>query len=795
MRAASALVSVATPYESLRTAAFAQLELLPYQLEPALVAVRHSALRLLLADEVGLGKTIQAGLILSELRARDLADRTLILTPAGLRDQWADELTHRFAIPAEVVDLRALGRSVATRPRGENPWAMPGVRIVSFDFVKRPEVLRALDSIVWDLLVIDEAHAATPGTDRGSAIRRLGVRSRRVILLTATPHAGDDTAFTALCDVGRLSAVGDRAPVMMFRRSRADVGLTVTRRAHLLLVRQTPEEHRMHALLDDYVQSVWRSATRRADEPALMAMVVLKKRSLSSATSLAISLDRRIHHLTRIPAGTEWQLGLPLSGPDEEDGREDEEPIALLAPPGMANLTDEVDSLSVVRDAARRSAAHESKLRRLRRLLASTDEPVLVFTEYRDTLIRLAEAVASHAAVAVLHGGLDRVARRAAEAAFTSGTARVLLATDAAGEGLNLQHTCRLVVNYELPWNPIRLEQRVGRVDRIGQQRVVHAVHLIARHTAEADLLARLVARLERIRASVGHSGALLGQAPERVIAEAMLHGGSASRTFDTWLRPAPVVPNTPPGMTSATVGTPDRHELRNQACRERSRLSAIRRVRGAARRGSAGAGARSRDILDDLDRTSPWVTLTRHSPFLRRRAGGSAPSGHAPTSSEARGLLCIFRTRIVDAGGRLAETSLVAARVTVAGMSRGSATRHTRRLAQRLLYPLDARIHQVVRREVDQRMSRLRPVHEAAVARIRARERMIAAQLEMEQRTPGAQAGLFDRRALDDAARRRHHRERQRQVSARRLAALDVAGKLTLSDAPVLILAIGDSG
>ena len=209
-----ALTSQATPFDRLRTAAFCRVELLDYQLEPALAVLKGAADRLLLADEVGLGKTIQTGLILSELRARGLADRVLILTPAGLRDQWAHELATRFAIHADVIDLRTLARTVAALPRGENPWALPGVRLTSFDFVKRPEVLRALDSIIWDLLVIDEAHAMTRTSDRGAAATWLGERTRRVILSTATPHAGDDVAFAGLCNIGRLRDAGDRAPIL-----------------------------------------------------------------------------------------------------------------------------------------------------------------------------------------------------------------------------------------------------------------------------------------------------------------------------------------------------------------------------------------------------------------------------------------------------------------------------------------------------------------------------------------------------------------------------------------------------
>src|SRR5262249_39758450 len=154
----------------LSTAANARMDLLPHQLEPALAILRGRGSRVLLADEVGLGKTVQAGLILSELRARGAADRVLILTPPGLRDQWADELLDRFQMDARVMDAGALRRFAYALPVGTNPWRASPVAIASIDFVKRPEILQALLELPWDLVVIDEAHGACGPTDRHRAV-------------------------------------------------------------------------------------------------------------------------------------------------------------------------------------------------------------------------------------------------------------------------------------------------------------------------------------------------------------------------------------------------------------------------------------------------------------------------------------------------------------------------------------------------------------------------------------------------------------------------------------------------
>ena len=188
-------VAAAThPFGGLTTAARSRIDLLPYQLEPAL-AVAHGATRLMIADAVGLGKTVQAGLILSELAEDSEYFRALIATPAGLRDQWLSELTGHFSLSPVVADAAWLGRMGRELPPDINPWVVPGVYIASFDFLKRPEVLRPLEDVTWDAVVVDEAHNVSTGTARRAAINAIAIRSRRVVLLTATPHAGDEQQF------------------------------------------------------------------------------------------------------------------------------------------------------------------------------------------------------------------------------------------------------------------------------------------------------------------------------------------------------------------------------------------------------------------------------------------------------------------------------------------------------------------------------------------------------------------------------------------------------------------------
>jgi len=505
-RACRALIAADRPPGTLGAACGARIELMPHQLEPALAVVSGRAARLLLADEVGLGKTIQAGLIVAELLARRAIDRVLILTPAGLREQWAQELSQRFAIDAAAVDGRMLRRLATELPVGVNPWSTLAAAIASVDYVKRPEVRPAVAACPWDIVVVDEAHGVAGDSDRRAAVHALATHAPYVLLLTATPHNGDRRAFEALCGLGAVDAPED-PPLLVFRRTRHDVGAGTTRRVHIIRVRQSANELRMHALLARYSDAVRdeHGDDRRRD--VCLALSVLHKRALSSAWSLAQSVTRRLSALATPAAADGDQLALPLGDPDGELVAADQPP----AWPSDLRLSDpqrERRMLAALADVAGTASLHESKMAALCRLLRRAHESAVVFTEYRDTLLHLRHRLAGRADITgtlvLLHGGLSRDERTASLDEFGRARRALLLATDAAAEGLNLHQRCRLVVNLELPWNPMRLEQRIGRVDRIGQRRTVHAFHLVARGTPEARILSRLRARVAAAKADLG---------------------------------------------------------------------------------------------------------------------------------------------------------------------------------------------------------------------------------------------------------------------------------------------------
>ncbi len=528
-------------------------DILPYQLAPA-VAVASGTARVLLADEVGLGKTIQAGWILADLLAREPAARALVAVPAGLREQWISELRDRFGLTLERVDAAWLRSAVAARPADVSPWAAPGAYLGSIDFLKRPDIAQALAGVLWDLLVVDEAHTAAAPTDRHAALSSIASGARRLVLITATPYSGDTAGFASLLALG--AAAGD-APPLMFRRSRVDVDDRRRRRHRFTTVRIGRLEARLQRLLERYTRQVWSDDWRGAPDGAdgaRLAMTILRKRALSSPAAALRSLVRR-QELLRGAAPAPRQLSL-----FDDDGDGDEAlPDAALATPGLADAGLESRWLAALVAAAERAVAVDSKRRLLLRLARRTRrDAMIVFTEYRDTLRDLAGVLPD---ALQLHGGLAGAERAAVQRAFNE-RGGVLLATDAAAEGLNLQRRCRLLVNYELPWNPARLEQRIGRVDRIGQRRTVHAISLVARDTAEDLVVAALARRLARVAATLGERDRLAAFLGDARTARSVI-GGAALDPEDGLAAAAPLPQPSPADYPveriAATLAAADR--------------------------------------------------------------------------------------------------------------------------------------------------------------------------------------------------------------------------------------------
>ena len=458
-----------------------------HQERTALRVLREMRGRGILADEVGLGKTIEAGLILKEYAVRGLVQRALVLTPAALTDQWREEMETKFSLPFSVL------RSV--RDWDEKPFL-----IASMDTAKREPHRRSAQARPWDLIIVDEAHRLK---NRFSLNWRFvaGLSKKYMLLLTATPVQNDmDELFNlvTLLKPGQLhtydrfleryvASPDRRVPMRVAElrgllrdvmvRNRRGIAFTLPpRRVHSLAVRLSPAERRLYDDVTEFVRDAYWSASGRLPWTARLTLMVLQREIGSSTFAVSETLRRLAQS--------------PLFRADERERLE-----------------------ALRQDAA--AISSNVKAARLRAFLKSVDEKVLVFTQYRRTLLHLQEVLeADGYRVAAYHGGLSSAAKDAAVRTFREDRS-IFLSTEAGGEGRNLQFA-RTVVNYDLPWNPLRIEQRIGRVHRLGQEREVHVVNVWAEDTVEANLMELLDRKIHMFELVVGELDLILGNLDER---------------------------------------------------------------------------------------------------------------------------------------------------------------------------------------------------------------------------------------------------------------------------------------
>lgn len=524
----------------------------PYQLAPVLQMMSAPRQRFLLAEDVGMGKTIEAGLVAMELIARGRGDRILIVVPAALQDQWADEMRDKFGLDFAILDNDYLLRELLpTLPPGANPWHYASRVITSIDFAKQERILRALKKTRWDIIIIDEAHylaeSGSPArplrTDRSRFGEVLAPLCDSLLLLTATPHDGYSQGFYSLLrllDDARFASAEDL--------QRDVVGEVVIRRAkkqifnpdgthrfhdrvvhHLELTLSDPDlvaERKLYEALTKYVARRWRTLRHNPDQRATVGftMILLKKRLVSSLGAIQASLRARLDGLTdetiapdaRRGLLASYRAGVPLT---EAQRERVEQQLVVLAPERGQEAIEreryEVERLLRLAEAIPPEQDRKAALlkRTLDRFCFEQGRKVIVFTEYKDTLdylLAYLEERGYAGRIAILHGHLNRAQRLAAERLFHQPETMVLLATDAASEGLNFQLGCWTVIHNELPWNPNRLEQRNGRVDRWGQAHTVEVYNMLLGETLEWHILTLLEEKLERIRKDVGNASDVL---------------------------------------------------------------------------------------------------------------------------------------------------------------------------------------------------------------------------------------------------------------------------------------------
>ncbi|ODU50882.1 MAG: RNA helicase [Thiobacillus sp. SCN 63-374] len=547
-------INLAHLFDPMMAVHTSNVEPLPHQITAVYESMLpRQPLRYVLADDPGAGKTIMAGLLIRELLMRADAQRVLIVAPGSLVEQWQDEMDEKFGL-----DFKIFGRDMIENSRGGNPFEDFDLLIARVDQLARNEDLQEkLTHSHWDLIVVDEAHKLSANyfgnkinkTRRFELGELLGRTARHFLLMTATPHNGKEEDFQlwmSLLDSDRFYGksrdgahkvdVSDLMRRMVKEELLKFDGtpLFPERRAYTVNYKLSDAEAALYQAVTDYVKEEMNRAEKLDDKRKGnigFALTSLQRRLASSPEAIFLSLQRRHQRLQRkLEEQKLHQRGQLIAEPQNgwnapediddltaEETEEVEEALVdqATAAQTMVELEAEIVILADLVEQARqlRNSGHDRKWEEMSKLLQNTPEmhdssgqqrKLIVFTEHRDTLTYLTERIrgliGDPEAVINIHGGTKREERRKMQELFRNDpTARVLVATDAAGEGVNLQNA-NLMVNYDLPWNPNRIEQRFGRIHRIGQTEVCHLWNLVAAETREGDVFQRLFEKLEAAR-------------------------------------------------------------------------------------------------------------------------------------------------------------------------------------------------------------------------------------------------------------------------------------------------------
>ncbi|MBN2177588.1 MAG: DUF3883 domain-containing protein [Demequinaceae bacterium] len=599
--AAEALrIKNAALYDPMLAVTTSQIDPLPHQIRAVYgELLQRTPLRYLLADDPGAGKTIMAGLYLKELLLRGDLDRCLIVPPGSLVEQWQDELREKFGLHFDL-----LSNDLIENATGGNVFDQHPYLIARMDHLARRDDLHPLlEQVEWDVIVVDEAHRMSAnyyGNELKTTLRYqlgqiLSTNTRHFLLMTATPHAGDDQAyqlFLSLLDPDRFEghhdpkAARDDARDIMRRMIKEDLltmegkRLFPERFAYTANYMLSPAERDLYEQVSAYVRDEMNRADRLKDagegrrgNRVGFALTVLQRRLASSPEAILRSLERRkarlesqrdkmrkvaqgsvleswmedeIRSLDSAMDPSAFYEAMEDFTSDEVEVLEEEIMDSATAAMTAEELAIEISSLERLVELARRvyHAGTDAKWQQLSAILgdkvaSAPDSPnvdkLIVFTEHRDTLTYLVKRIGDFLgrgdAVVTIHGGTRREDRRSIRESFSKDPkVRILVATDAAGEGINLQRA-HLMVNYDLPWNPNRIEQRFGRIHRIGQTEVCHLWNLVAAETREGQVYQTLLEKIAIQREAYGGKvfdvigNAFEGRPLEKLMMEAIRYG------------------------------------------------------------------------------------------------------------------------------------------------------------------------------------------------------------------------------------------------------------------------------
>lgn len=531
----------ASQFDPLYAVNVSMIDPLPHQIDAVYhYILQNPRIRFLLADDPGAGKTIMAGLLLKELKYRGLVDRTLVVCPGHLKDQWLREMKERFHENFSIID-----RNVLTAEWGKNVFTETERNqvIISLDFAKQDDIMFALKDSKWDLCIVDEAHKM-PAYKYGEKISKtqrytlgevLSPITNYLLFLTATPHRGDPENFRLLLDLldpgffadtTMLSeSIQNKDNPLFLRRLKEDLKdferapLFPPRKVETIKYYLSEDETKLYNAVTEYVEKHFNRALAKEKRNVAFALTILQRRLASSARAIRKSLERRYERLKDL-----YEKGQLL----QEDGynedyledleekerwkKEEELLEKLTSAETLEELKDEIEKLielvALAKEVEKKEI--ETKLSELRKVMEAeklhqTGTKLLIFTEAKDTLEYLVEKMRKWGySVTYIHGGMALDARIKAEEEFNNTPVQIMVSTEAGGEGINLQKRCWIMANYDIPWNPNRLEQRMGRIHRYGQQHEVHIYNLVAVETKEGRILDSLFSKLSQIQEHLG---------------------------------------------------------------------------------------------------------------------------------------------------------------------------------------------------------------------------------------------------------------------------------------------------
>jgi len=544
------------------------IQTLPHQIEAVYgKMLPQPRLRFLLADDPGAGKTIMAGLYIKEMKLRYAIEKILIIVPASLRIQWQDELLRFFNEYFVIVDAEL------DKQQALNIWQKESQIITSIDYAKQEGVRERIWQQDWDIVIVDEAHKCSARTKRRSdrnpereatkryqLVEKLSLRTCYLLLLTATPHYGDDDRFCHFLrlldpdifpephkfqnEVKKIKRLifPDKDNPYILRRLKEDLydlnGKPLFTKRHTITIsfKLSKEEYELYQAVTNYLNKfLVLQGTGRVRQSIALTRIVFQRRLASSTYAIYESLKRRLRkqkelldELESLPPRERRKIlerlrGITIDEEMEEGDIDEQEKDRLINEFSPAQEIDEIkEEIAYLKDLVEKAKAvyertPDTKLNALRDCLERAEfaelrdgrGKLLIFTEHRDTLSYIKRKLEEWGfSTCEIHGGMNVYERKRAQEEFRT-SAQICVATEAAGEGINLQF-CHLIINYDIPWNPARLEQRMGRVHRIGQKRDVYVFNFVAEESIdrkpiiEGKILKRLLEKLERMKEALG---------------------------------------------------------------------------------------------------------------------------------------------------------------------------------------------------------------------------------------------------------------------------------------------------